>query len=163
VISVLRLRTVAVVAVGLGAIACHDQGDLALDAAPQPSASIAPPPSAVPEAAPPAPPAPPVGSVMRLEGGPAARVVFVDQDHHCPCNAEQIDSAWTIVDRARHRHPGLLVERVHADLDREREAKMRSVSNFWTFPAIYVFDARGQLVALLQGRLSEASITDALR
>jgi hypothetical protein len=132
----------------------------AASAAPSASASASTAPSAEP---PPPAPAPPVGSVTRLEGGPAARVVFVDQEHRCPCNAEQIDFAWSVVDRVHRSRPGLKVERVHADKYRDREGKLRSIHNFWTFPAIYVFDARGDLVALLQGKLSTANITDALQ
>jgi len=89
-------------------------------------------------------------------------LVFVDKENACDCTKKRVDAAWNAVHAvwgADRSSP----ERVHADTQAERLEALRQKRPALALPAIYLLDAHGEVVTLLQGEVSEDELRQAIR
>lgn len=91
----------------------------------------------------------------------AARLVFVDKATCCACTQARIDTSWAALQTALAGRD-LPVERLHSDEQELDVQPYRDLKAFMALPALYVLDAKGGLVALLQGELTAPQIAAAL-
>jgi hypothetical protein len=92
-----------------------------------------------------------------------ARIVFVGKQDACDCTRKAIEATAKALDAALGRPARLPVERLAIDVDRERVAALRAKKPMMALPALYLLDAKGGIVTLLQGEQTEAQIRRVLK
>lgn len=92
-----------------------------------------------------------------------ASIVFVGQKDACPCTRERIDSTWGALQDALSRSSGIAVERIQLDVDERRYDQLDDLGSLIVAPGIYLFNAEGGFVELLQGEVEAYRIAEALR
>lgn len=92
-----------------------------------------------------------------------ARIVFVGKQGACECTQKRIAGSWDSLQSALGKKGAVPVERLHIDTQAEEVAVYKSMRPILAIPAIYFLDAKGELVEMLQGEVSEQQALDALR
>ncbi len=90
-----------------------------------------------------------------------ARIVFVGKAQACDCTRTRIDTSWTAL-QAALGDSGPAVERLRMDTQGEQVEPYRQLRPMITLPGVYLLDAQGSLVELLQGAITEAQFRAAL-
>ena len=90
-------------------------------------------------------------------------VVFVGKKDACDCTQKRVSTGWKALQSALGAPPGVKVERIAMDVDKDRVRTLRKERRFMTLPALYVFTPEGKLVAMLEGELSSEAIATALK
>lgn len=108
-------------------------------------------------------------SCNRSSAGPAAAsdaevttVVFIDKQKACDCTRKRADDAFANLEAALGTPPKIPVERIYIDTEKERAAPYLEMHNVMVVPGIYFLDAKGELVAMLQGEQSTEQLSAAL-
>ncbi len=91
-----------------------------------------------------------------------ARIVFVGQERACDCTLDRIEASWRALQTALGEGSGIDVERLHRDTQRDQVREYQMLQRFVALPAIYLLDADGAIVELLQGTVTEAQLRDAI-
>lgn len=95
--------------------------------------------------------------------GPVAKVVFVGKERACDCTRKTVDAGWAALETVLGNPAKLPVEKLQIDTDASRVAPYRALRPLlMALPGIYLLDAKGQLVELLQGEVSAEQIAAAL-
>ena len=89
---------------------------------------------------------------------PVAKLAFIDQAECCECTRSRIDASWAALQKALAKHPGLPVERIHADTQEQKAERYQVERAILVMPALYFVDADGRIVDQLQGELTAAKI-----
>jgi hypothetical protein len=95
-------------------------------------------------------------------GQRASRLVFVDKEHACDCTQAKIDSAWAAISAVWGRDRPA-PERIHADTQAAALNTLRQKRPMVALPAVYVLDSQGEVLALLQGDVTEAKLRAAVQ
>lgn len=86
-----------------------------------------------------------------------ARIVFIDKEHACECTQKAIDNTLAALNGV-FGGKTLPIERIHLDTQRERLGDYVKLRALVAVPALYLFDADGGLVEVLQGESDEAKL-----
>ena len=95
--------------------------------------------------------------------GRAVKIVFVGKQYPCECTAKTIAATRGALDRALGPRPKLALEELMIDRDADKVDALRRERPLRALPALYFVDAAGKVLDVLDGDLSEAQITAALR
>ena len=85
--------------------------------------------------------------------GPVTRLVFVGQKKACDCTRARIDEGWSVLQAALAKAKPVEVQRIARDVDEAEAARLVKIKPLMVAPGLYFFDAKGQLVELMQGAL----------
>lgn len=94
--------------------------------------------------------------------GKVARVVFVGKEHPCDCTRKKLETAWAALQKALGTPAKLPVDTLHLDTQEEQVEPYRKMRPIMALPAIYFIDAKGGLVELLQGEITDAQVSGVL-
>ena len=97
-----------------------------------------------------------------VPAGPVRRVVFVGQKKACDCTHTRIDEGWSVLQAALAKAKPVEVERIQRDVDKAEAARLIKLKPLMVAPGLYLFDAQGRLVELLQGEVDEARLSTLL-
>lgn len=104
---------------------------------------------------------PPSAAVKAAEPAPAvkvAKVIFVGKEHACDCTRKTVDAGWAALQTALGTPPKLPVERLQVDTQGDKVEPYRQQKPMMALPAIYLVDAKGAVVELLQGEVTPEQI-----
>ena len=87
-----------------------------------------------------------------------AKVVFIDMEKSCECTRKRIDGSWKALQDALGDRSDVAVERIHVDTQGGQADPYRKLRPMVTVPAIYLLDAGGAVVDLLQGEVTADQI-----
>lgn len=105
----------------------------------------------------------PAGAMKKKAGEKVGRIVFVGKKKACDCTARRIRGSWEALQLALKKHTTVKVERIAMDVDKAKVQKLRGKRRFMTLPALYFFNPKGELVAMLEGELTSDQIAEALK
>lgn len=91
-----------------------------------------------------------------------ARIVFIDQEQACECTRNRITTSWDALQAALGEGSGLEIERIHRDTQADQADAYRLLRPMVTVPGIYLLDAEGAVIELLQGEITEEQFRAAL-
>lgn len=103
----------------------------------------------------------PPAAVKAAEAVPAVKVtkiVFVGKEHACDCTRKTVDAGWAALQTALGTPPKLPVERLQVDTQGDKVEPYRQQKPMMALPAIYLVDAKGAVVELLQGEVTPEQI-----
>jgi hypothetical protein len=98
-----------------------------------------------------------------IAAGRVAEIVFVGQKEACNCTRDRIDKMWGRLESVLVSGPKVKVERIDLDVDEKRYNELDDKRSLVVPPGIYLLDARGKVVELLQGEVEEYQIAGALQ
>jgi hypothetical protein len=80
------------------------------------------------------------------------KVVFVDKENCCQCTRERTDKSWAALQEVlKGKSANIGVERIHMDKQETEAQKYITMKPIMVVPAIYLLDAQGDLVDMVQG------------
>lgn len=98
-----------------------------------------------------------------MSTAPVSRIVFVDVEKSCPCTSDRIEKMWALMQTAlADRTPAIAVERLHLDTQAAQVQKYRDMETIFAVPAIYLLDAGGKLLKMIQGEATKADLAAAI-
>lgn len=92
-----------------------------------------------------------------------ARLVFLDKAEACECTQKTINKGWSTLQTALGSGNPLPVDRIHIDTQADQAAPLLAQRKIVAVPALYVLDASGNVLEMLQGELEEAEVRKAMR
>ncbi len=99
----------------------------------------------------------PQASVAKL-----SKIVFVGKEHACECTRKTVDASWAMLQKVLGGQSAIPVERMQVDTAPARVEPYRKQRPIMALPAIYFVDAKGAVLEVLQGEVSEAQIQPVL-
>ena len=90
--------------------------------------------------------------------GRVVRIVFIGKKQACDCTRKAIESGRKALQAALGNKSRSRLLELAIDVDREKVDALRKKRAFTGLPAIYFFDAAGEVKELLQGDITEAQI-----
>lgn len=88
-----------------------------------------------------------------------ARIVFVGKEHACDCTRKTVDAGWAALQKALGTPAKLPVETLQLDTQGDTVEPYKKMRPIMALPAIYFMDAKGGLVEMLQGEITDAQVT----
>ena len=92
-----------------------------------------------------------------------AKIVFVGKEFACECTRKSIDAGWAALQKALGKASKLPVEKLEYDTEGSKVAKYKEQEAMVAVPAIYFVDAEGKVLELIQGEITAAQVTAALK
>ena len=105
----------------------------------------------------------PAGAMKKKAGEKVGKIVFVGKKNACDCTAKRVKESWEVLQLAMKKHGAVKVERIAMDVDHDRVKSLRGKRRFMTLPALYFFNPKGELVAMLEGELQPDQIAQVLK
>jgi hypothetical protein len=90
--------------------------------------------------------------------GTIAKVVFVGEEHGCPCRQGRIDAGWAALQEALGTPPKLPFEKIFVDTQGPKVQVYTQQKPILTMPGIFLVDASNKVIDLLQGDITRAQI-----
>jgi hypothetical protein len=94
---------------------------------------------------------------------PVAKVVFIGQQESCDCTRARIDGTWAALQEVIEGGVTVPVERIRMDTQHDQAAPYIAMQALMVAPGLYLLDADGQLIEMLQGELTAEQIERALK
>jgi hypothetical protein len=91
-----------------------------------------------------------------------AKIVFVGQREACDCTRQRIDTTWAALEQALRERPTIEVEKLERDVNEDEADRYDDLKPLMVAPGVYLLDSDGQLVELLQGKVTVAQLERAL-
>jgi hypothetical protein len=91
-----------------------------------------------------------------------ARVVFIGQREACACTRSRIDTTWAALEQVLKQHPQIEVTTIEQDVDPEAAEPYDELKPMMVIPGIYLMDAHGKLIKMVQGELTVEQLQQAL-
>jgi hypothetical protein len=92
-----------------------------------------------------------------------ARLAFLDKADACDCTKANIDKGWTALQAALGAGNAVPVDRIHMDTQADQAAPLLAQRKIVAVPALYLLDASGNVLDLMQGDIQEAAVRKALQ
>jgi hypothetical protein len=97
-------------------------------------------------------------------GSKVAKIVFIDQKECCDCTRKRIEGSWAALQKAiGSRTPAIPIERIHRDTQGDLDERWSQIEPYMAIPAVYLVDANGAVVSLLQGEITAEQFKKALK
>jgi hypothetical protein len=90
------------------------------------------------------------------------KIVFVGKDKPCDCTRKRIDATWAALEMALGTPPRLPVEKLAMDAQPDQVKPYHDQKPMMVIPGIYLVNAKGSVVNLLEGEVTAEQITAAL-
>lgn len=90
-------------------------------------------------------------------------IAFVDQEEACECTRKRINDTWAALQAAMKQTREVPVQRIHRDTQPGDVAPLQARRAFVAVPAIYLLDAAGEVIDVLQGEVTDKELAAALR
>jgi hypothetical protein len=87
-----------------------------------------------------------------------AKIVFVGEEHGCPCRKARLDAGWAALQEAMGTPSKLPVETLHIDTEAPKVQQYTQQKPILTMPGIYLVDASNKVIDMLQGDITRAQI-----
>jgi len=94
---------------------------------------------------------------------PVARLAFLDKAEACECTQKNIDKGWTALQAALGSGNSMPVDRIHVDSQADQAAPLLAQRKVIAVPALYLLDANGFVIDMLQGDIQESDVRKALQ
>jgi hypothetical protein len=94
--------------------------------------------------------------------GKLAKVVFVGEEHGCPCRQARLDAGWAALEQAMGTPPKLPVEKIHVDTQSAKVQVFTQQKPILTMPGIFLVDGANKMLDMLQGDITRAQIDAAI-
>ncbi len=91
-----------------------------------------------------------------------ANIVFIGQKQACRCTRNRIKASWNALQAANAYSPQVPVERIDWDVQEKAVEKYMNMKAMMVVPGIYFLDAKGALIEMLQGEVTEDKIAELL-
>jgi len=91
-----------------------------------------------------------------------ANIVFIGQKQACMCTRNRIKASWNALQAANASSPQVPVERIDWDVQEKAAEKYINMKAMMVVPGIYFLDAKGTLIEMLQGEVTEDKIAKLL-
>jgi len=92
-----------------------------------------------------------------------ARLAFVDKADACECTRKNIDKGWGALQTVLGAGNPMPVDRIHMDTQADQAAPLLAQRKIVAVPAVYLLDANGFVIDVLQGDLQETDLRKALQ
>lgn len=102
-------------------------------------------------------------SSAEAKKSPVARLAFLDKAEACECTQKNIDKGWAALQAVLGSGNPLPVDRIHVDTQADQAAPLLAQRKVVTVPALYLLDANGFVIDMLQGELQESDVRKALQ
>ena len=90
-------------------------------------------------------------------------MVFIGQKDACACTRKRVDDAWPVVEKTVAGYKDVTITRLQNDVDEEEADRYDEMETIMVAPGIFFMDKDDKLVDALQGEVTEAQITAALK
>jgi hypothetical protein len=94
--------------------------------------------------------------------GTLAKVVFVGEEHGCPCRQARLDAGWAALQEAMGSPSKLPVEKIHVDTQSAKVQVFTQQKPILTMPGIFLVDGANKMLDMLQGDITRAQIDAAI-
>jgi hypothetical protein len=94
--------------------------------------------------------------------GKIAKVVFVGEEHGCPCRQGRIDAGWAALQQALGTPPKIPIEKLYVDTEGPKVLPYTQQKPIGTMPGIYLVDGANKVLDMLQGDMTSAQIQAAI-
>jgi hypothetical protein len=94
--------------------------------------------------------------------GKLAKVVFVGEEHGCPCRQARLDAGWAALQQAMGTPPKLPVEKIHVDTQSAKVQVFTQQKPILTMPGIFLVDSADKMLDMLQGDITRVQIDAAI-
>ena len=92
-----------------------------------------------------------------------ARLAFLDKAEACECTQKTINKGWTALQAALGSGNPMPVDRIHMDTQADQAAPLLAQRKIVVVPALYLLDANGFVIDMLQGDIEESDVRKALQ
>lgn len=86
------------------------------------------------------------------------RIVFVGKEHACDCTRKKVDTALAALQQVLGNPYKIPVEMLKVDMEEDKVLPYRKQKPMMAVPAIYFVDAKGSVIDMLQGEITEEQI-----
>lgn len=94
---------------------------------------------------------------------PVARLAFLDKAEACECTQKAVNKGWGALQAALGSGNPMPVDRIHVDTQADQAAPLLAQRKIVAVPALYLLDANGFVIDMLQGDLQESDVRKALQ
>ena len=91
-----------------------------------------------------------------------AKIIFVGKKNACACTKKRVRASWRALEAALDKKKDLPVQRLNIDTEASKVAPYKKQRAMVALPAIYFVDAKGKVVNMLQGKVSEKKLRAAI-
>ncbi len=92
-----------------------------------------------------------------------ARLAFIDKADACDCTRNSIGKGWSSLQTVLGTSNPMPVDRIHTNTQTDPAAPLLNQRKIVAVPAVYLLDANGFVIDVLQGDLQETDLRKALR
>jgi len=100
---------------------------------------------------------------LEAKKSPVARLAFLDKADACECTQKTINKGWDALQAALGPGNPMPVDRIHVDTQAGQAAPLLAQRKIVAVPALYLLDANGFVIDMLQGNLEESDVRKALQ
>jgi hypothetical protein len=104
-----------------------------------------------------------VDASPRASASKLSKIVFVGKEHACECTRKSVDTGWTTLQKTLGSQSTIPVERIQVDTESARVEPYRAQKPIMALPAVYFIDAKGSVLDMVQGEVTEAQIQPILK
>jgi hypothetical protein len=97
-------------------------------------------------------------AAAKKPAGTIAKVVFVGEEHGCPCRQKRLDAGWAALQEAMGTPPKLPVEKIYVDTQSAKVQKLTQQKPILNMPGIFLVDSADHVLDMLQGDITRAQI-----
>lgn len=94
---------------------------------------------------------------------PVARLAFLDKAEACECTQKTINKGWGSLQAVLGSGNPMPVDRIHVDTQADQAAPLLAQRKIIAVPALYLLDANGFVIDMLQGDIEESDVRKALQ
>jgi len=88
------------------------------------------------------------------KGVKVARIVFVGKKNACECTRKRVDDSFAALQTVLEGRSEIAVQRLQVDVDEAGVKQYRELRPIMVLPAIYLLEASGALIDVLQGEVT---------
>jgi hypothetical protein len=103
------------------------------------------------------------GAGAKVNVASVSKLVFVVKEQACDCTRKKIDAAEAAIQQVLGDPSRLPVETLKADTQPEQVEPYRQQKPMMAIPAIYLVDANGSAIELLQGEITTEQLSKAVK
>ena len=82
-------------------------------------------------------------------------IVFIGKMYACNCTKKRIAQSWLALTNTLKGYTPIAIKRINLDVNKKEAQRLRKIAPFFVIPGIYMFDKKGGLVKMLQGKITQ--------
>lgn len=104
----------------------------------------------------------PAATTRATAASRVAQVVFIGQREACKCTRSRIDATWAALEQVLANHPEIEVKKLEQDVQQDEADRYDELKPLMVAPGVYLMDADGKLIQMLQGALTARQLQQAI-